>query len=147
VKQFWDTSTKPSLLRATVNPTLDPSTLAKAKKVKRSFLLELQSTAGPLELKPLIRECIEELGIVHEEFRTATKSLMSEALNEIKGAVNQFIAKYPGSAIGIVALPVDKDSIQAGAPVYLSASVIEYLPHLIARVGKMGNYSRRRVDY
>jgi hypothetical protein len=147
MRQSWDNSTEPSLLRATVSPSLDLSTLAKASQFKKSVLQELRSSGGPVELKPLIRECIEELSIVHEEFRAATKSLMDGAKNGIQGAVNRFTAEYPGNEIGIVALPVDKDGIQVGDPVHLSASVIKYLPHQIARIGTMGKYSRRRVEY
>jgi hypothetical protein len=147
VKQEWDTSAEPKVLRATVSPTLDLPTLAKAHQFKKSVLEELEETSGPIELKPLIREYIEQLWTVHNEFRTAADSLMSEATSRVKAAASRFIAEYPGSELSVVALPVDKDSLKAGKPIYLSASVVEYLPQLIARIGALSNYSQRRVDY
>jgi hypothetical protein len=147
VKQEWDTSTEPKLLRATVSPRLDLKTLAQSKRFKKGVLEELENTTSSIELKPLIREYIEQLWMVHSEFRTATSSLMSEAMSRVKAAVARFTAEYPGSELSVVALPVDEDGLKVGEPIYLSAPVVEYLPHLIARVGPLANYSRRRVDY
>jgi len=147
VKQEWDTSTEPKLLRATVKPSLDLLRLAKANQFKKKVLDDLKNTAAPIELKPLIREYIEQLWMVHSEFRAATNSLMSKAMSSVKAAVARFTAEYPGSELSVVALPVDKDSLKVGEPVYLSATVVEYLPHLMARIGPLSKYSRRRVDY
>jgi hypothetical protein len=57
------------------------------------------------------------------------------------------VQKFPGGEISAVALPVDEEGIKAGDPVYLSAAVVKYLSHLLMRIGPLGNFSRRRVEY
>jgi hypothetical protein len=147
VNHWLDDSVEPNVHWASVNPSLDFDCLAKADSFKRSVLKELQAVGGTLALKPFIREYIERLGTVHAEFRTATKAFTAEALGRLKAAVDRFVAAYPGKSISIVALPVDKRGIKAGEPVYLTATVVEYLPHLQARVEPLTNFSRRRVEY
>lgn len=145
VNQYWDDSTEPSLMKAQVNPSLDVAVLSEAEKFKKTVLKEL--TGKTVALKPLIREYIEQLGLVHEEFREATKSLREYSTNMIKDAVARFVAQYPGSDISVVALPVNEEGYKAGEPVYLSAIVMKYLPHLQSRIGSLVNYARRRAEY
>lgn len=156
VEQSWDDSTKPSLLKARISPGLDLAALSASGKFKKTVLDELQEKIAPNELrkkakptplKPIIREYIEELGTVHSELRAATNSCVSEATARIRGAVVRFVEKFPGSEIPVVALPVDEAGIKTGDPVYLSATVMKYLPHLQSRIGSLINFSRRRVEY
>jgi hypothetical protein len=147
VSRRLDDSIEPNVHWASVNPTLDLASLAKAESFKKAVLKELQAAVGPLALKPFIREYIERLGTVHVEFRDATKALTAEALGRLKAAVDRFVAAFPGNSISVVALPVDERGIKAGEPVYLTAIVVEYLQHLQARVGLLANFSRRRVEY
>lgn len=142
-----DTSVEPNVHWSTVNPALDLAALAKAERFKRAVLKELQAAGGPLALKPFVRDYIERLGAVHGEFRTATKAFTTEALGRLKAAVDRFVTAFPGSSFSVVALPVDERGIKVGEPVYLTATVVEYLPHLQARVGSLVNFSRRRVEY
>jgi hypothetical protein len=145
---FWkDTTVEPMLFRANINPSLNLTTLSEAKKFKKAVLEELVQAGGPTELKPIIREYVEQLCIVHAEFRAATKSMFAEAMGEITAARDKFLAQFPGSKVSVVALPVDEDGIKMGDPVYLNAHVIDYLPYLMSRVNSMVNYSRRRVEY
>jgi len=142
-----DDSVEPSVHWASVNPSLDLESLARAGSFKKAILNELNAVGGSLELKPFIREYIEQLGTVHLAFRTATKTIAAEALKRLKTAVDRFVATYAGSSISVVALPVDDRGLKVGEPVYLTATVVEYLPHLQARVALLTNFSRRRVQY
>ncbi len=147
VNHRWDDSTQPSLHKASVKPTLGIEELAASKTFKRAVLKEIQNMKPPIELKPFVRAYIEELGAVHEEFRKATDGMVEDAMNRISGAVDRFVAQYPGSKISVVALPVDERGIRAGDPVYLSAIVVEQLPRVKRRIGSLKNYARRRVEY
>ena len=98
-------------------------------------------------MKPLIREYMEKLAAVHEEFRTATKSLMDDTQGRLNAGIEEFVAQYPGKTISVVALPVDERGLKAGEPVYMTATVTEYLPLLQQRVGSMVNFARRRVEH
>lgn len=142
-----DKSTEPNTHWASVQPSLTVETLAEADKFKASVLEELKKLKPPIFMKPLIREYMEKLAAVHEEFRTATKSLMDDAQGRLNAGTEEFVAHYPGKAISVVALPVDKRGLKAGEPVYLTATVTEYLPLLQQRVGSMVNFARRRVEH
>lgn len=147
VSYHRDDSTTPNIHWAGVRPSLDVDEFSKAGKFKSSVLKELQELKPPIFLKPLIREYMERLGEVHAEFRAATKSLMDEAQRRLKAGVDQFVAQYPGSTSLVVALPVDERGIKQGKPVYMTATVTEYLPALQERVGSMVNFARRRVEH
>jgi hypothetical protein len=114
---------------------------------KVSVLKELQELQPPILMKPLMREYIERLGAVHMEFRAATKLLMDDAQAHLKSGVDEFVATYPGYRGLVVALRVDERGIGEGDPVYMTATVTEYLPVLLERVGSMVNFARRRVEY
>ena len=66
-------------------PSLDLMSLAGSGKFKTSVLKELENETGNVPLKPLIREYIEQLGIVHTEFRAATELLVAEATCTVPG--------------------------------------------------------------
>ena len=72
-------------------------------------------------LKPLIREYIERLAGVHTQF----PALMDAAQARLKGAVDGFVAKYPGHRGLVVAIPVDERGVKQGDPVYMTATVME----------------------
>ena len=145
---FWkDTKADPMLFRTGITPSLNLDTLRAAKSFKKTVLAEIEASAGPTELKPIIREYVEELCKVQTEFRVATKSMYDKSMGLILEARDGFVAKFPGSHVSVAALPVDQQGLKAGNPISLSAIVVEYLPHLMGRVGSMVNYARRRVDY
>jgi hypothetical protein len=145
---FWkDTDADPMLFRTGIMPSLNLDTLRASKSFKKTVLAEIEARAGPTELKPIIREYVEELWKVQTEFRVATKSMYEKSMGLILKARDGFVAKFPGSHVSVAALPVDEQGLKAGDPISLSAIVVEYLPHLMGRVGSMVNYARRRVEY
>ncbi len=85
--------------------------------------------------------------MVHEEFRTASNPLVEGATKRIKTAVSRFLEQHPGRDIAVVALPVNEEGYEAREPVYLSAIVMKYLPHLQRRIGNLVNFARRRAEY
>lgn len=147
VNSWKDTKTDPMLFRTGITPSLNLVTLRESKSFKKSVLTEIEDHAGPTELKPLIREYVEELCKVQGEFRVATKSMYEKSIGLILEARNRFVSKFPGSHVSVAAMPVDQQGLKVGDPISLSAVVVEYLPYLMGRVGSMVNYARRRVDY
>ena len=126
VNHHRDESTEPNTHWASVRPSLAVETLAEADKFKASVLEELKKLKPPIFMKPLICEYIEKLAVVHEEFRTATKSHHGQCARRLNAGIEEFVAQYPGKAISVVALPVDERGLKAGEPVYMTATVTEY---------------------
>lgn len=147
VNSWKDTKVEPILFRTGITPSLNLVTLRASKSFKKTVLAEIETHGGPTELKPIIREYVEELCKVQAEFRVATKSMYDRSMGLILEARDRFVAKFPGSHVSVAALPVDQQGFKAGNPISLSAIVVEYLPYLMGRVGSMVNHAWRRVDY
>ncbi len=147
VQHSRDDSTTPARWKVGVNPKLDVGSLSRSRQFKRSVLAEIEKT-GAVHLKPLIREYIEQLSMVHEEFRAATEASADAAEKALKAALDRFIAEHPGDARTVVALSVGDDgTTTAEDPLYISAPVLETIRHLRARIDPLKNYARRWVDY
>lgn len=147
VNNWKDTKADPMLFRTGIKPSLNLDTLRASKSLKKKVLAEIETKGGPTELKPIVREYVEELCKVQAEFRVATKPMYDKSMGLILEARDRFVAQFPGSHVSVAALPVDQEGLEAGEPVRLSAIVVEYLPYLMGRVGSMVNYARHRVEY
>jgi hypothetical protein len=142
----WARDVEPNQLGFSVEPALDLETLS-TSRFKKSVLEELQANPSALRLKPHIREYIEQLSAIQQNFRDATAAARDNCIQQLARARTTCYAKFSAPFVGLAALPVDEEGLQAGEPVYIGAPVTNYLTYLQKKTNQLVKYSQRRVVY
>jgi hypothetical protein len=131
-----------------LDPSLNPRQLKEDGKFKAEVLKQLGSTDANVPLKPVLRSYIEALGAIQKVFRDNTEAALQLALQKLHLAQKRFYDQFPSEGtVGLAALPVDDDHIQAGDPVYIAGPMESYLDYFKSQSISMQNFSRRRVKY
>lgn len=98
-------------LAFTVNPCLRPADLRRNTKFKHAVLEELEEIGESVDLKPLVREYVQGLWVVHAQIRDALAPLISEWEATLELAKSTYIATCQGetSAFALAAVTVGDD--------------------------------------
>jgi len=130
----------------TVNPCLQPEDLRRNPKFKRSVLRELEALGQSIDLKPLIRQYVEGLWVVHAQIRelVAPRILEWEAI--LKLAKSTFLAggNDERSAFFLAAATLTEDDT-CGTSVSLPTQFNEYRRFLESKNARLNNLAVRYV--
>jgi hypothetical protein len=142
-----DTTAEPHTLTFAVLPILDHEKLAHDGNFKQAVLREI-SKLEKIELKPMVREYIESLSVVHKAFRMITDPKRKSWTYRLDSATSRFTDQFPGeSTLALAILPVDADELKAADEVYIAGPIKNYLTHLQNKYGTMVNFAKRKVDF
>lgn len=87
----------------TIRPTLETSFFRAAGGIKSEVMTELEGKGATVALMPLVREYVEGLGVVHQEFRTNVSRYGSECEGTLKAAMARGKRRF-GKALGFAAV-------------------------------------------
>jgi len=129
-----------------VTPFLRPDTLKEGGAFKSSVLSELVPLGTKIELLPLIREYVENLGAIHSNFRKISKSKYAESSQLFETWIEMYEKQDPdGKSIGLAA--VQKEGTQTIKTVYIVRETIDYIKYVRRKNRSAVNFSRRFVKW
>jgi hypothetical protein len=136
-----------SNVRFTLVPYIDLSELEEDSKFKKSVLNDLRALGDTIDIRPLIREYVEGLGIIQEKVREILGSDISIWEGTIKNVIARFAKRFGKREpiLGLEAVMVADD----GSKIY-SISIfldsIEYRRGLEIKNRQFGSLARRYVS-
>lgn len=95
MKAAWQRDKPKPLNQYTTDPIIDIRKLEENTRFKKSVLNELAAHEGPIRLKTLLREYMDGLGDIHEDFRERIFENQQSALAEMQIAEHVHKDKYP----------------------------------------------------
>jgi hypothetical protein len=113
---------------------------------KAAVLAELNALGGRVDVKPLARDYVHSLAIIHEHLRSALQRKITAWEAQFTSAIDQFRAAFPKapSLKGLVAAQID------GANVFNEVAIVpEFLEQrreLEAKNGRFANLRKRYVS-
>jgi hypothetical protein len=142
-----NTNVEPHILNFAVWPIIDLEQLAKDGDFKKSVLKEI-SALDKVEMKPLVREYIESISVIHDTFRTTTWRRSKSWLEQLKKSTEAFTREFPDEGtMALAVLPVDDRGFEAGEAVYIAGPMENYLANMREKYSTMVNFTKRRVDF
>jgi hypothetical protein len=114
----------------------------------RMTMDEIISGLETLDLKPMVRDYVESLSTVHEQFRSKTQSSVDGYLNAIASAKARLFAKFPETEdIGLAVFEADEEGLKVGTETGLSKTLSDYLDSLRKKNRHLVRFARRRIVY
>ncbi|MEY9220666.1 hypothetical protein [Bradyrhizobium ottawaense] len=114
----------------------------------KKTLVELQAGPNKLKLKPMVREYIESLSAVHEQFRALTASATEKQLEIFRELKSRLFFRNPGiQDIAIGVFQADDEGIKIGEQTNLSATLPDYLSQLREKNSHLVSFASRRITY
>jgi hypothetical protein len=135
-----------AVLAFTVNPCLRTEDLRRNPKFKRAVLRELEARSQPVDLKPLVRQYVEGLWVVHAQVRELTSPHILEWEATLDLAKSTFLSggNDVRSAFLLAASTLREDGTFETS-VSLSDKFNEYRRFLEAKNGRLDSLSLRYV--
>ena len=124
------------------------SELAANPDFKSTVLGEIKKGPEQLKLKPMVREYLECLSTLHQEFRELTKLAVDEQIRLITEAKGRLFVAFPDARdIGLAVYEADDEGLKIGEETGLSGTMEKYLEFLRSKNRHLINFARRRVKY
>ena len=128
-------------------PIIDREQLAQDDHFKKAVLQEI-SKLEQIEFKPMVREYIESLSIVHRAFRSIINPKRKSWTERLESAVYRFKKQFPGeSTPGLAVSPVDANGLKANEEVYVADPIVAYLEHLQLKYSTMMHFAKSRAVF
>jgi hypothetical protein len=129
-------------------PVVNVKELARNPDFKKTTLDEIISGPEELKLKPMIRDYIESLSTIHEDFRAKTQSTVDRYLEAIASAKARLFARFPETKdIGLAIFEADEEGLKVSEETNLTKTLIDYLAFLRRKNRHLVSFARRRVAY
>lgn len=146
VNRRWDRESKLSYHEFA--PHICVSELAENSEFKKEVLREIIDGPDSLKLKPMVREYVECLSTMHQEFRKMTQTTIDENLNTINETKQRLANEFPDNRdIAIAIYKADEDGFKIGVETNLSNALSDYLRFLRGKNRHLINFARRRISY
>lgn len=113
-------------------PSLLPTRLAEDGRFKASVLEELLAKDEPVDLRPLVREYVSGLALIHEQLRSTLEDSTEAADSLILGAIERYDREGQAGVVGLAALKRN-DKGEVVDSVALFKDVIERRKELVRR--------------
>jgi hypothetical protein len=129
-------------------PVVNVKELARNPKFKKKTLDEIINGPETLQLKPMVRDYVESLSTIHEEFRAKTQSSVDRFLTTVASAKARLFAQFPGTEdIGLAVFEADDEGLKVGNETGLSKTLGDYLDFLRKKNRQLVSFARRRIAY
>jgi len=143
----WNREVAPHTLSFAVWPILDHEQLAQDGNFKKTVLDEI-SNLEKIEMKPMVRECIEGISAIHNIFRNTTGAQSKAWVAQLNKSTERFAHQFPNEpTLALSVLPVDSRGLKAGQEVYIEEPMEDYLAHMQKKYSTMVNFAKRKVDF
>lgn len=128
-----------------VTPYIMPAQLQEDGKFKASVLEELRSLGENVDIKPLMRGYLEELGKIHNEVREQLKPAIDESDNVVRNAIERYrnTAPIEDSVIGLAA--VRRNGSEDSESIQLFVEILDYRKEFERKNRSLNNLARRHV--
>lgn len=132
-------------VEANVSFSVDVDTLALDGRFKTSVLNEMKQLSSQIDLKPLTREYIEQLGAAHLALRALITPRIDAAASLLRGANERYESHAgPDRLTGIAVVEERSDGTREKLS-GLATTAIEYLARLKGRNSRLANLSRQTL--
>jgi hypothetical protein len=129
-------------------PVVNVKELARNPDFRKKTLAEIVDGPEALQLKPMIRDYVESLSTIHEEFRGKTQSAVDRHLATIASAKTRLFAQFPETKdIGLAVFEADDEGLKVGNETGLNKTLHEYLDFLRKKNRHLVSFARRRIAY
>jgi hypothetical protein len=129
-------------------PIVNVKELARNPNFRKKTLAEIINGPEALQLKPMIRDYVESLSTIHEEFRAKTQSDVDRYLTTIGSAKTRLFAQFPETKdFGLAVFKADDEGLKVGNETGLSKTLHEYLDFLRKKNRHLVSFARRRITY
>jgi len=143
--QGWEPKDSPSSLVFRVIPSLSIAELRADPKVKPSVIKELKSSGKYFPVTPLIREYVEGLGAVHQEFRSMSKSYVAQWECVLKQVCDRAAAAFDGRKSGLTIVARDEEGQQVDSEDVFEDPIV-YRSKLVRKNRSLTKLSARFVS-
>jgi hypothetical protein len=129
-------------------PVVIVKELARNPDFRKKTLDEIINGPETLKLKPMVRDYVESLSTIHEEFRAKTQSSTDQYLNTIAMAKGRLFGKFAGTEdVGLAVFEADNEGLKVGNETGLSKTLGDYLEFLRKKNRHLVSFARRRVAH
>jgi hypothetical protein len=129
-------------------PVVSVKALARNPDFRKKTLDEIINGPEALQLKPMVRDYVESLSTIHEEFRAKTQSSTDRYLNTIATAKARLFAEFPKTKdFGLALFEADDEGLKVGDETGLDKTLSDYLAFLRNKNQHLVSFARRRVAY
>ena len=141
----WINSDSRCRLAFRIVPSLSVAELKEDPKVKSGIIAELEGVGEYVPVTPLVREYVEGLGIVHEEFRALSKSNVERWESVIRAICNRAVTEFDALKSGVAIVVCNEDGGELESE-NVFEDPIQYRSNLVRKNQNLSNLSARFVS-